>query len=98
MLAIGRALTLNPKVLLLDEPTEGLAPIIVEELLRALGAITRSGGTCTVIVEQNAQKILGLADRVVILERGAIVHDGPSAALRADPAILERYLGVAGKS
>jgi branched-chain amino acid transport system ATP-binding protein len=96
MLAIGRALTLNPKVLLLDEPTEGLAPIIVEELLAALGAITRSGGICAIIVEQNAQKILGLADRVVILERGAIVHDGPSAALKADPAVLERFLGVSG--
>jgi len=96
MLAIGRALTLNPKVLLLDEPTEGLAPIIVEELLRALGTITRSGGICSIIVEQNAQKILGLADRVVILERGAIVHDAASAALKADPAVLERYLGVAG--
>ena len=96
MLAIGRALTLNPKVLLLDEPTEGLAPIIVEELLRALGAITRAGGTCSVIVEQNAQKILRLADRVVILERGAIVHDAASAALKADPAILERFLGVSG--
>ena len=78
MLAIGRALTLNPKVLLLDEPTEGLAPIIVEELLRALGAITRAGGICSIIVEQNAQKILGFADRVVILERGAIVHDAAS--------------------
>jgi branched-chain amino acid transport system ATP-binding protein len=98
MLAIGRALTLNPRVLLLDEPTEGLAPIIVEELLSALGTITRAGGTCSVIVEQNAQKILGLADRVVILERGAIVHDAASAALKADPAVLERYLGVAGKS
>jgi branched-chain amino acid transport system ATP-binding protein len=96
MLAIGRALTLNPKVLLLDEPTEGLAPIIVEELLRALGAITRAGGTCSVIVEQNAQKILGLADRVVILERGAIVHDAAAADLKADPAVLERYLGVSG--
>ena len=96
MLAIGRALTLNPKVLLLDEPTEGLAPIIVEELLRALGAITRAGGTCSVIVEQNAQKILQLADRVVILERGAIVHDAAAADLKADPAVLERYLGVSG--
>ncbi len=65
MLAIGRALTLNPKVLLLDEPTEGLAPIIVEELLRALGTITRAGGICSIIVEQNAQKILGLADRLI---------------------------------
>jgi branched-chain amino acid transport system ATP-binding protein len=96
MLAIGRALTLNPKVLLLDEPTEGLAPIIVEELLAALGTITRAGGICSIIVEQNAQKILGLADRAVILERGAIVHDAASAALKADPAVLERFLGVAG--
>ena len=96
MLAIGRALTLNPKVLLLDEPTEGLAPIIVEELLRALGSITRAGGICSIIVEQNAQKILGLADRVVILERGAIVHDAPSSALKADPSVLERHLGVSG--
>src|SRR5262252_7467515 len=96
MLAIGRALTLNPKVLLLDEPTEGLAPIIVEELLKALGSITRSGGICSIIVEQNAQKILGLADRVVILERGTIAHDADSSTLKADPAALERYLGVAG--
>ena len=97
MLAIGRALTLNPQVLLLDEPTEGLAPIIVEELLAALGTITRAGGICSIIVEQNAQKILGLADRVVILERGAIVHDATSAALKANPAVLERFLGVSGE-
>jgi branched-chain amino acid transport system ATP-binding protein len=96
MLAIGRALTLNPKLLLLDEPTEGLAPIIVDELLKALGTITRTSGICSIIVEQNAQKILGLADRVVILERGAIVHDADSSELKADPAVLERHLGVAG--
>src|SRR4051812_2663086 len=96
MLAIGRALTLNPKVLLLDEPTEGLAPIIVEELLKALGAITRAGGICSIIVEQHAQKILGLANRVVILERGAIVHDAASADVKANPAVLERHLGVSG--
>ncbi|MBC7584505.1 ABC transporter ATP-binding protein [Tardiphaga sp. vice352] len=96
MLAVGRALVLNPQVLLLDEPTEGLAPIIVEELLAALGKITRAGGICSIIVEQNAQKILGLADRVVILERGSIVHDAASAALKADPTVLERFLGVAG--
>jgi branched-chain amino acid transport system ATP-binding protein len=94
MLAIGRALTLNPKLLLLDEPTEGLAPIVVEELLAALGTITRAGGVCTIIVEQNARKILGLADRAVILERGTIVHDASSAALRADHAALDRFLGV----
>ena len=96
MLAVGRALTLNPKVLLLDEPTEGLAPIIVEELLRALGTITRAGGICSIIVEQHAQKILGLADRAVILERGRMVHDASSQDLKADPAMLEKYLGVAG--
>ena len=98
MLAIGRALTLNPKVLLLDEPTEGLAPIIVEELLAAIGTISRAGGLCSIIVEQHAQKLLGLADRVVILERGSIVHDAPSSALKADPAPLERHLGVSGRS
>ena len=97
MLAVGRALTLNPRVLLLDEPTEGLAPIIVDELLAALREITRAGGVCTVIVEQNARKVLGLADRAVILERGTIVHDAPAVALQADPAPLERFLGVAGK-
>jgi branched-chain amino acid transport system ATP-binding protein len=96
MLAIGRALTLNPKVLLFDEPTEGLAPIIVEELLKAIGTITRSSGICSIIVEQHAQKILGLADRVVILERGSIVHEADSDALRTDPSALERHLGVAG--
>ncbi|HEU0149020.1 MAG TPA: ABC transporter ATP-binding protein [Bradyrhizobium sp.] len=96
MLAIGRALTLNPKVLLLDEPTEGLAPIIVEELLAAIGTISRAGGLCSIIVEQHAQKILGLADRVVILERGTIVHDASSSALKTDPAPLERHLGVSG--
>ncbi len=98
MLAIGRALTLNPKVLLLDEPTEGLAPIIVDELLLALGKITRAGGICSIIVEQNARKILALADRVVILERGVIVHDASSAALKNDPATLEKFLGVSGGS
>jgi len=94
MLAIGRALTLNPKLLLLDEPTEGLAPIVVEELLAALGTITRAGGVCSIIVEQNARKVLGLADRAVILERGTIVHEASSATLRADHAALERFLGV----
>src|SRR3984957_20046556 len=96
--AVGGGLTLSAKLLLLDEPTEGLAPIIVEELLKAIGTITRAGGICSVIVEQNAQKILGLADRAVILERGAIVHDAESSALKADSAVLERFLGVAGKT
>jgi branched-chain amino acid transport system ATP-binding protein len=64
--------------------------------LAALRRVTLVGATCAIIVEQNARKILGLADRVVILERGGIVHDAPSAAVRADPAVLERFLGVSG--
>jgi len=94
MLAIGRALTLNPKVLLLDEPTEGLAPIIVDELLAALKQITRGDGLAVVIVEQHARRILDLADQAIILERGSIVHAASSAVLTADSATLDRYLGV----
>ena len=93
MLAVGRALVLNPKIVLLDEPLEGLAPIIVEELLAALGRIIRAGMSA-ILVEQNPQKILGVTDRAVILERGAVVHAAASAALRADREVLERYLGV----
>jgi len=97
MLAIGRALTLNPKLLLLDEPTEGLAPIIVDELLAALGEIARSGGMAMIVVEQNARKVLKLANRAVILERGAIAHEAAASALRDDSATLERLLGATGK-
>jgi branched-chain amino acid transport system ATP-binding protein len=96
MLAIGRALTLNPKLLLLDEPLEGLAPIIVEELIAALKHIVQSEGTCAIVVEQNPKKVLSLADRAIVLERGAIVHAASSDVLRADPSVLDRYLGVSG--
>jgi branched-chain amino acid transport system ATP-binding protein len=94
MLAIGRALVLNPKVLLLDEPTEGLAPIIVEELLKALTRIFREERMSAIVVEQHAQKILNVTDRATILERGTVVYQGDSAALRADRSLLETYLGV----
>lgn len=94
MLAVGRALVLNPKLMLLDEPTEGLAPIIIEELLAALRRVLRDEGMSAIIVEQHAQKILGVTDHAVILERGAVVHAAPSRTLRNDPAVLERYLGV----
>jgi branched-chain amino acid transport system ATP-binding protein len=94
MLAVGRALVLNPRVMLLDEPLEGLAPIIVEELIAALTRIVRHEGLAAILVEQNAHKILGVTDRAVILERGAIVHQGDSAALRADRGVLETFLGV----
>jgi branched-chain amino acid transport system ATP-binding protein len=95
MLAIGRALALNPKLLLLDEPTEGLAPIIIEELLAALRRLLREEGLAAIIVEQHARKILGLTDKAVILERGRTAHAAASADLLADPAPLERYLGLA---
>jgi branched-chain amino acid transport system ATP-binding protein len=94
MLAVGRALILNPRILLLDEPLEGLAPIIVDELLAALRRIIRDEGMAAILVEQNAQKILGVTDRAIILERGSIVHQSDSATLRADRAVLETFLGV----
>jgi branched-chain amino acid transport system ATP-binding protein len=98
MLAIGRALILNPRIMLLDEPLEGLAPIIIEELLTVLRKITREGGLSTILVEQNAHKILGVTDRAIIIERGSIVYQGDSAALKADRALLETYVGVTGAS
>src|SRR6201997_5476877 len=94
MLAVGRALVLNPRLMLLDEPLEGLAPILVEELLLALRRIIRDEGMAAILVEQNAQKVLGVTDRVAIIERGAVVYEGASADLAADRAVLESYLGV----
>jgi branched-chain amino acid transport system ATP-binding protein len=93
MLAIGRALIVNPRLLLLDEPLEGLAPIIVEELLDALRSIIRQG-VSAIIVEQKARKILSFTDVAVILDRGRIVHAGASALLLADPQRLEGLLAV----
>ncbi|MGE4335986.1 MAG: ABC transporter ATP-binding protein [Pigmentiphaga sp.] len=95
MLAVGRALALNPKLLLLDEPFEGLAPIIVEELLIALRTIMREQGMSAIIVEQNPFKILDITDGAVVLERGRIVLQDDSAALRGDPERLQRRLSVA---
>ena len=80
--------------MLLDEPLEGLAPIIIEELLAALRKIIREEGLSAILVEQNAQKILGVTDRAIIIERGSIVYQGDSAALKADRALLETYVGV----
>jgi branched-chain amino acid transport system ATP-binding protein len=94
MLALGRALVLNPKILLLDEPLEGLAPIIVEELLAALTRLMRDEGMSAILVEQNARKILPVTDRAIILERGRVAHEAASSALAADRAVLETYLGV----
>ncbi|MBV8840403.1 MAG: ATP-binding cassette domain-containing protein, partial [Alphaproteobacteria bacterium] len=94
MLAVGRALILNPRIILLDEPLEGLAPIIVDELLAALRRIIREEGLSAILVEQNAKKILGVTDRAAIIERGNIVHQAASATLATDAAVLEQYLGV----
>ena len=94
MLAIGRALATNPRLLLLDEPTEGLAPMIVQDLLAALARLFREDALSAIIVEQHAQKVLPITDRAVILDRGRIVHQDATAALLADSAPLERLLGV----
>jgi branched-chain amino acid transport system ATP-binding protein len=94
MLAVGRALVLNPRVMLLDEPLEGLAPIIVEELLAALRRVIRDEGMSAILVEQNAKKILGVTDNAIIIERGCVVHSAASAVLAADRTALETHLGV----
>ena len=95
MLAVGRALVVNPRLLLLDEPLEGLAPIIVEELLRGIRRITRDEGLSAIIVEQHPQAILAISDRAVVLDRGTVVHSGTARELRSDPALVDRLLGVA---
>ena len=94
MLAIGRALAINPRLLLLDEPTEGLAPIIIDELLRALRKLFIEEGMAGIVVEQQARKILPITDRAIVLDRGRIVFESSCAALLADDSPLEHHLGV----
>ncbi len=96
MLAIGRALALNPDILLLDEPLEGLAPIVVQELLAAIRDMIRLGGMGVIIVEQHARQILPLTEQAIVLERGRIVHRDRSDLLVAMPRVLDRWLGVSG--
>ena len=93
MLAIGRALVLNPRLLLLDEPTEGLAPIIVDELLAALKELAREG-LSMIIVEQKPKKVLPFTDQAIILNRGMIAHAARSADLLNDAAALENHLSA----
>ena len=91
MLAIGRALMLNPKLLLLDEPFEGLAPNLVVELEHAIGLMLAEG-LAAVLVEQHVEAALRLSETAVVLEHGRVVHVGPSAGLRDDRALLERLV------
>jgi branched-chain amino acid transport system ATP-binding protein len=93
MLAIARALIRDPKIVLLDEPFEGLAPLIVADLVRACRELAAAGQTI-VLVEQNIAASLALAQRVYLINNGHIVHEGPAAEMRTNPQVLHRFLGV----
>ena len=93
MLAIARALIRNPRIVLLDEPFEGLAPVIVQDLVAACRELAAAGQTI-VLVEQNLAATFALAHRVYVLNNGHVVHEGPAADLKANPEVLHRYLGV----
>jgi len=96
MLAIGRALVGNPKVLLMDEPSEGLAPVIVEELQSVINVLREESSMTIVLVEQNSRVALEFSERCIVMNRGRIVRDGSSEALRRDQTLLERLIGVDG--
>ncbi len=95
MLAIARALMTNPRILLLDEPMEGLAPIIVQELVRVIRRLVADEGMSVIVVEQHARLALSLTSRAIVLDRGRIVHDSDSASLLADGEKLDRLVSVA---
>jgi len=94
MLAIGRALMTRPRVLLMDEPSEGLAPLVVREIGELVARLRRELGLSVLIAEQNLALAFAVADRVYVLERGEIVHEGPASAFQADLALQKQYLGV----
>ncbi len=93
MLSIGRALMTNPTAIILDEATEGLAPLIVEEIWRVI-ALIRSTGLATMVVDRNYRKVMDHADRLVVLEKGRVVLEGDAAQLRNEPEQIHQYLGV----
>jgi branched-chain amino acid transport system ATP-binding protein len=94
MLAIGRALMTNPRLLLLDEPMEGLAPIVVEELAASIRRLCESEGLASIVVEQHPVLALEMTHKAIVLERGTVVHTGESEALATDVALLGGLLGV----
>jgi branched-chain amino acid transport system ATP-binding protein len=93
MLAIARAMISNPKLIMLDEPSEGIMPVLVDEMFELFRSL-KSQGTTILLVEQNVELALGLADRVYVVDHGAVVHSGSARALLADPEIQERYCAV----
>jgi branched-chain amino acid transport system ATP-binding protein len=95
MLSIARALLTNPSVLLMDEPTEGLAPVLVEALTAVMLKLRAQGALSIILVEQNSRVALEFSERTVVLSKGRIVYDGPSSALRADAERLAQLVGVA---
>jgi branched-chain amino acid transport system ATP-binding protein len=95
MLAFARALVLNPRLLLLDEPLEGLAPLIVAELLAAIGRVAREEGLSSIVVEQHPHMVLQVTDDAIVLDRGGIVLKATSASLLRNPTPLDQWLGVA---
>jgi len=95
MLAIGRALMVNPSLLLLDEPMEGLAPIIVQELVNVIRDLAQESGMAVIVVEQHAKLALSLTEKAIVLDRGRVVHRGDSAALSRDADALHRLVAVA---
>ena len=94
MLAIARAFLTNPSVLLMDEPTEGLAPVVVETLTAVLLRLKEERSLSTILVEQNSRVALAFSPRTVVMAKGRIAYDGPSAALREDPDRLAQLIGV----
>jgi branched-chain amino acid transport system ATP-binding protein len=94
MLSIARALLTNPTVLLMDEPTEGLAPVIVEALAAVLARLQKAGGLSIILVEQNSRVALEFSPRTIVMDKGRVVYDGESAPLRTDPERLAKFIGV----